>query len=107
MLFSVDADDKLIPQGLITFWDMKNTLAKYTDFQVYSWDCPQSYGVTVPIKHVYSSQRQAFASMDDEEVISKKVQWAKVRGLGGVCFWDGQQDRYGDLLEAMRAGWGA
>lgn len=104
--FFVDADDALVPQGIISYWDLKDVLAKYPDFRTYSWNCPAAQGVTVPHKHVYSSQRKAFASLDDEEVTSKKVQWAKAVGLGGFFFWDAQQDKNGLLLAAARQAWG-
>ncbi|KAJ1567316.1 hypothetical protein HK405_006393 [Cladochytrium tenue] len=49
---------------------------------------------------------RAFISYDDAESLTAKTQWAKAQGLGGVMAWELSQDYQGELLGALKAGWG-
>lgn len=101
-----DSDKALVPQGIISYWDLKENVINNPQFTVYSVDCPADNGVVVPIKHLYSQSLQAFASYEDIETVQKKVTWAKSKGLGGFFFWDSQQDKHGDILSAAFSTWG-
>lgn len=101
-----DKDDAFVPQGIISYWDMKANVLSNPDFEVYSQDCPADEGVVVPLKHVYSAKHQAFATLEDPEVVRAKIKWAKAKGLGGFFFWDSQQDKYGELVKEAFSTWG-
>lgn len=102
-----DKDKSLEPQGIISWWNLKEEKDKSENgFKLYSTDCPADEGVVVPMKHIYSESKQAMACYDDEEVTKKKSEWARKKGMGGIFFWDAQQDKNGDLLRAAREGWG-
>ena len=100
-----EKDDSYVPQGIIAYWDLKQSLAQDSSFQVHQKVCPAADGVEVPVKWVYSPSKQAFATYKDTETVQKKTQWARAKNMRGFFFWDMSQDKKGEILDAARAGW--
>ncbi|KAJ3076627.1 hypothetical protein HDU98_001636 [Podochytrium sp. JEL0797] len=47
-----------------------------------------------------------FISYDDPQSIKAKSLWSKKAGLGGIMAWEIDQDFQGEMLGALKAGWG-
>ncbi|KAI9353845.1 glycoside hydrolase superfamily, partial [Obelidium mucronatum] len=51
--------------------------------------------------------KSSFIAYDDPTSIQAKAAWAKSAGLGGTMIWELSQDYNKELVNAVRAGWGA
>ncbi|KAI9326118.1 glycoside hydrolase superfamily [Obelidium mucronatum] len=51
--------------------------------------------------------KSSFISYDDPQSLKVKAAWAKSQGLGGTMIWELSQDYNAELVNAVRAGWGA
>lgn len=53
---------------------------------------------------LWNAGTRAFISYDDPESLRLKTRYVRERGLGGVMFWQYENDSTGALLEALHAG---
>ncbi|KAI8615502.1 glycosyl hydrolases family 18-domain-containing protein [Chytriomyces sp. MP71] len=55
---------------------------------------------------LYHADTKTFISYDDPVSIQAKAAWAKKKGLGGTMIWEISQDFEGELIRAVKVGWG-
>jgi chitinase len=86
---------KAVFKDYVTYSDFAHALDGHTGYSIY-WDD------VAKANYAYDAGQRLFATFDSPQSVAAKVQWAKQRGLGGLMFWEMNDDKDEDgLLESL------
>ncbi|KAI8607872.1 glycoside hydrolase superfamily, partial [Chytriomyces sp. MP71] len=65
-----------------------------------------NFAETPTLYHPSYNGQPTFISYDDPQSIKAKSTWSKAQGFAGVMVWELDEDYQGEMVGALRAGWG-